>query len=241
MRTQTLELPVMEQPRRRSRSHSHGRRRRRRRKSLGTRLVNGMGWVFMLAGAIVLLYLVYSLLFTNLQTEAAQSDLREQWQQQLGQVEPAAAPDEVPLAASGDAVAMLEFARPGSAEPLVSADPLFVVHGVGVEDLKQGPGHYPDTAAPGAPGNFAVAGHRTTYAAPFFHLDQLVPGDEVYVTDRSGARFTYRVVAQQVVSPAEGSVLQPDPLGTGRPMLTLTTCHPRFSAAQRLIVFAELV
>ncbi|MPZ87545.1 MAG: class E sortase [Nitriliruptorales bacterium] len=238
----TLELPVM-QPRR---SQIHGRgRRRRRRGGTGTNLLRWVGWAFMFAGAVVLLYLVYSLLFTNLQTEAAQAELGEQWQQQLDQVDPAPAPapdtPPAPPPAPGDAVAMLEFARPGSAEPLVSADPLFVVQGVAVEDLKRGPGSYPDTAAPGAPGNFAVAGHRTTYGAPFFHLDQLAPGDEIFVTDRTGVRYTYRVAQQRVVSPFEVSVLQPDPLGTGRPTLTLTTCHPRFSAAQRLIVFAELV
>lgn len=254
--TDTLELPVMRSQRHRPRQAA---RRRRRRESLGTRLLRWVGWTFMFAGTIVLLYLVYSLLFTNLQTEAAQSDLAEQFQQATAPspaegaespapadaadvadvAEPAEAPDVV--VAPGDAMAMLEFARPGVAQPLISDGPLYVVQGVGVEDLKRGPGYYPETSQPGAPGNFAVAGHRTTYGSPFFHLDQLAGGDEVHVTDRRGNRFTYRVVEQRVVSPLDTSVLQPDPLGTGRPMLTLTTCHPRFSAAQRLIVFAELV
>jgi sortase A len=62
----------------------------------------------------------------------------------------------------------------------------------------------------------------------------------VHVTDRGGRRWVYSVVRQEIVDPADVRVIAPDPLGTGRPTLTLTTCHPRFSAAQRLVVFAEL-
>lgn len=214
----------------------------------GARALRAVGWLFLLAGVVVLLYIVYSLLFTNLQTQAEQSSLLEQWQLDVGEVgaapapvDPAAAPAPPAAVDPGDALAVLQFARPGSPEPIVSAEPLFVVGGVGVGDLQRGPGHYPTSAAPGAAGNFAVAGHRTTYGAPFYHLDQLVPGDEVLVTDRTGRRFTYRVAERRIVVPADGSVLGPDPLGTGSPTLTLTTCEPRFSNAQRLIVFAELV
>lgn len=216
--------------------------------SAGVRGLRAVGWLFLLAGVVVLLYIVYSLLFTNLQTQAEQSSLLEQWELEVGDVGAAPAPADpaAPPAAPvpvdpGDALAVLQFARPGSAEPIVSAEPLFVVSGVGVADLQRGPGHYPTSVAPGAAGNFAVAGHRTTYGAPFYHLDQLAPGDEVLVTDRTGRRFTYRVTEQRVVAPGDRSVLGSDPLGSGRPLLTLTTCNPRFSNAQRLIVFAELV
>ena len=214
----------------------------------GARALRAVGWLLLLAGVVVLLYIVYSLLFTNLQTQAEQSSLLEQWQLDVGEVgaapapvDPAAPPAPPAAVDPGDALAVLQFARPGSPEPIVSAEPLFVVGGVGVGDLQRGPGHYPTSAAPGAAGNFAVAGHRTTYGAPFYHLDQLVPGDEVLVTDRTGRRFTYRVAERRIVVPSDGSVLGPDPLGTGSPTLTLTTCEPRFSNAQRLIVFAELV
>lgn len=214
----------------------------------GVRALRVVGWLFLLAGVVVLLYIVYSLLFTNLQTQAEQSSLLEQWQLDVGEVgaaaapaDPAAAPAPPAAVDPGDALAVLQFARPGSAEPIVSAEPMFVVGGVGVADLQRGPGHYPTSALPGAGGNFAVAGHRTTYGAPFYHLDQLAPGDEVFVTDRTGQRFTYRVAEQRVVVPSDSSVLGPDPLGAGRPTLTLTTCNPRFSNAQRLIVLAELV
>lgn len=216
-----------------------------------TRVLRYGGWTLITAGIVVLLYLVYSLFFTNLATEAAQADLSEQWQRQVTRVtsagprqrEPedvdADEPDQV--AVTDGAVAVLEFSRPGAADRPVHADPLYVLPGVTRADLTRGPGQYPGTAEPGRQGNLAIAGHRTTYGAPFFHLDQLVAGDEIHVTGRDGARHTYRVVRQEVVAPSATWVVDADPLDTGTPTLTLTTCHPRFSAAQRLVVFAELV
>lgn len=211
------------------------------------RLLRGLGWFFISVGVIVLLYLVYSLLYTNRATETAQNDLEQDWLQlddagaglpgeggdgDAGEVDP------------GTAVAALEFRRPGQDQPLVHREPLYVVQGVSLGDLQRGPGHYPGTAMPGEDGNFAVAGHRTTYGAPFFNLDQLRRGDEVLVTARDGRRYTYRVHSSEIVLPSDTWVITPDPLKRGknaRPMLTLTTCNPRFSNAQRLIVFAELV
>jgi sortase A len=224
--------------------------RRRRRPPLHIRLLRVVGWTLITAGIVVLLYLVYSLFFTNLETNAAQADLLERWELE---VETGAAPggalpgaedptDDGPAEAvdPGTAVASIEFARPGSVIVPVHEGPLFVVDGVTLEALKSGPGHYPGTARPGQPGNFAVAGHRTTYGAPFFNLDQLLAGDEVRVTGRDGVAHVYVVREQRIVSPLDTWVVGPDPLETGRPTLTLTTCHPRFSQAQRMIVFAEL-
>jgi len=85
------------------------------------------------------------------------------------------------------------------------------------------------------PGNSAIAGHRTTYGAPFFRLDELVAGDEILVTTRQG-EFTYEVSERIVVRPSQNEVLA----ATDDNRLTLTTCHPRFSASQRLIVVAML-
>lgn len=245
------------------------------RQPLGLRVLRWLGWLLIAAGVLVGLYLVYSLLFTNLETDAAQGELLERWEaevpdggageeQRSDAIEPeapaepnadppapTAAPEDAEHAEdaapaqeavdTGGAVAVLEFRRAGSGEPLVRDAPLFVVDGVGVGDLIRGPGHYPDTSLPGDDGNFAVAGHRTTYGAPFLHLDQLADGDEIIVTDRQRQRWTYRVSAQRIVAPSDVSVIAPDPLGTGRPTITLTTCHPRFSNRQRLIVFGELV
>ena len=140
----------------------------------------------------------------------------------------------------GDAVAVMAFHRPGEEEPPVHPDPLAIVDDVSVADLQRGPGHYPGTAMPGQDGNFAVAGHRVTYGRPFYHLDDVRPGDEVHVWDRDGAKHVYEVTGTEVVGPRDTWVLGHDPQGTGEPTLTLTTCHPRFSQRERLIMFAEL-
>lgn len=211
-----------------------------------TRVLRYTGWMFITAGVVVLLYVAYSLFFTNLATNAAQSELSDQWQRQLQQVQAAdASPEESEGESStvdpGGAFAVLEFSRPGSDQPPVHADPLYVISGVTLADLTRGPGHYPGTADPGEPGNLAIAGHRTTYGAPFYHLDQLVEGDEVHVTGRDAERHTYRVARTEIVGPGDVWVIGADPLESDTPTLTLTTCHPRFSAAQRLVVFAELV
>ncbi|HVL97876.1 MAG TPA: class E sortase [Egibacteraceae bacterium] len=216
-----------------------------------TRALRYGGWTLIAAGFVVLLYLAYSLFFTNVATGAAQAELSEQWQRQVVQTASVGRADRGLEATrprardrqsvAGGAVAVLEFSRPGSAETPVHAGPLYVVPGVTQADLTRGPGRYPETAEPGEEGNLAIAGHRTTYGAPFFHLDQLVAGDEVHVTGLDGERHTYRVVRQEVVAPSDVWVIEEDPLESGAPTLTLTTCHPRFSAAQRLVVFAELV
>jgi sortase A len=224
------------------------------RAGVGTRLLRLVGWVLVIAGAVVLLYVVYALFFTNLHTDAAQSELRQEWELNVGSRGAEAQPDapeeatadvssEEPESAPdlGGAVALLEFVRPGSDERPVRDDPLLVVEGVSREALMRGPGHYPRSALPGEDGNFAVAGHRTTYGAPFFNLDDLGAGDEIHVTDRSGETHVYVFREQRVVGPRDSWVLAPDALGGDTPLLTLTTCHPRFSARQRLIIFAELV
>lgn len=112
-----------------------------------------------------------------------------------------------------------------------------VVQGVDVEDLKAGPGHYLRTADPWDPeGRVGIAGHRTTYGAPFWDLDRVRPGDEIRLITEQG-EYRYEVTHSRDVPPTEGSVLR----DTRLPSLVLTTCTPRFSAALRLIVFADRV
>jgi sortase A len=185
-------------------------------------------------GVLLLLFVGYQLWGTGLHESRAQDRLARSFARVTATTTPtssspgtpttAAPPPEVP---PGGAVALLRI-------PKIGVDKV-VVEGVGVADLKQGPGHYPGTPLPGQAGNAAIAGHRTTYGQPFYSLNELDPGDEIQVVTAQG-RFRYEVVGSRVVAPTETSVLDPTVDG----MLTLTTCNPRFSAKERLIVSARL-
>jgi sortase A len=110
-----------------------------------------------------------------------------------------------------------------------------VVQGTGSGSLRRGPGHYYGTALPGQSGTVGIAGHRTTYGAPFRHLDALRRGDPITITMPYG-RFVYRVEGTRIVKPQDVSTLR----AIGRQRLVLTACHPLYSAAQRLVVIADL-
>jgi sortase A len=121
--------------------------------------------------------------------------------------------------------------------PAADLKPTVVVEGTGASALRAGAGHYPNTPLPGEEGNVAIAGHRTTYGKPFANLDHLKPGDEVFLETPVG-KYTYKVTKEPfVVSPTDFTVIAQTPGKT----LTLTTCHPKGSARQRLVVRAELV
>jgi sortase A len=119
--------------------------------------------------------------------------------------------------------------------PTIGASDVFV-EGTGSSDLRKGPGHYPATPLPGQRGTVAIAGHRTTYGAPFHDLDDLEDGDEIEVEMPYG-RFTYRVERTRIVAPTATWVTR----RVGHDQLVLSACHPLYSAAQRIIVFARLV
>jgi sortase A len=118
--------------------------------------------------------------------------------------------------------------------PSIGVSEVFV-EGTGAGDLRTGPGHYPQTPLPGERGTVAIAGHRTTYGAPFRDVDDLEPGDRIELRMPYG-RFTYRVERTRIVPPTEVSVI--DRVSFDR--LVLSACHPLYSAAQRIIVFARL-
>jgi sortase A len=109
-----------------------------------------------------------------------------------------------------------------------------IVQGTGTEDLRKGPGHYPSTPLPGAPGTVGVAGHRTTYGAPFRRVNQLHRGDRITV-EMPYATITYRVERLRIVDPTALWVV--DRRSYDR--LVLTACHPLYSAAKRIVVFAR--
>lgn len=215
----------------------------------GARIVRAVGWVFIAAGTLVLLFLVYLLWFTDIRGDLAQREVAERFELEFGDVSAAApatdgpadeeeATSDVPIEI-GDAWAAMRFERDG--RPLLHDEPLYVVEGTDLGSLRSGPGHYPETADPGEVGNVGVAGHRTTNGAPFGDLDQLAAGDLVHVVGRDLREWTYEVRETQIVRPSDGWVIGSDPLDEGGAWLTLTTCHPRFSNAQRMVVFASLV
>jgi sortase A len=119
--------------------------------------------------------------------------------------------------------------------PQIGGD-FVVVQGTDSASLRKGPGHYPSTTFPGLPGTVAIAGHRTTYLAPFRNVDELKHGDTIVLTMPYG-RFTYAVQRTQIVDPSALWVTR----DVGYQRLVLSACHPLYSAAQRIIVFARLV
>ena len=109
-----------------------------------------------------------------------------------------------------------------------------VVAGTGAAGLEKGPGYYSSSSYPGERGTVAIAGHRTTFTAPFRHLNDMKPGDNIRLHTPYG-RFVYRVTSRKILDPSEAKVLR----NAGYRRLVLTTCHPLFSQAQRLVVVAE--
>jgi sortase A len=129
----------------------------------------------------------------------------------------------------GDAIGRIKIKRIGIN--------FVVVEGTKPEDLRKGPGHYADTPFPGIRGTVAIAGHRTTYLAPFRKLDKMRRGDLITLEMPYG-RFTYRTELRRIVEPSAYAYV------TARKRydrLALTACHPLYSAAQRIVVFARLV
>jgi sortase A len=183
-------------------------------------------------GLVILLFVAWQLWGTGLTEHHEQSALASEFVRQTNKVPergvaPArlrsSTPDVAP--AAGALVGRLQI-------PAISLSQ-YVVEGTTAPDLSEGPGHYVGTALPGFDGNVAIAGHRTTYGAPFNRLGQIVAGDVIYLTTMSGERFTYRVEKKPVaVLPGDVAIL--DNFGDDR--LTLTTCNPEFSASQRLVV-----
>lgn len=194
-------------------------------------VLRAVGELSITAGLILTMFCAYLLWGTSAYTQRQQLLL----QRELAEQKAGAAPlGRIEL---GKAVAMLRIPRLGSDYAYA------VVEGVDAEHLKRGPGHYPGSALPGKIGNFVVSGHRTTYAAPFNRIDELERDDRVIV-DAPEARYTYRVTSQDIVLPDEVDVAAPVPgkpdIRPIRAYITLSTCHPEYSAAQRLIVYGVL-
>jgi sortase A len=190
------------------------------------------------AGTLILLFLAYQLWGTGFITSRHQTDLKHKFFAGVKKAASAASPTPgttltvtAPVAARpnlGTGIALLEV-------PKINLS-MVVVEGVGVEDLKLGPGHYPGTPLPGEPGNVVISGHRTTYSHPFYNVNELTRGDPITLTNPDGTKEIYLVSETRVVEPTAVEVVS----NTPDDRLTLTTCNPRYSAAQRLIVVAKL-
>ena len=202
-------------------------RTRRQRQGRALRVA---GVAFLVVAFAIGGYVGWLLWGTGLATSRAQGELRPGFEARVGSKDPSKAPPaEQVVKVPGKAVAILVI-------PKMDLD-MVVVEGTDTESLKKGPGHYTQTAYPWEDsGRVGIAGHRTTYGAPFWSLEKLKPGDRITLQTEYGT-YNYRVTRDLIIDPSEGWVLEP----TNRPTLVLTTCNPRFSAAERLIVFAERV
>ena len=193
--------------------------------------VRWFGYLCLMGAAFFGGYVAWLLWGTGLETKAAQDDLRAAITRTF---------DEGPAGEEPPPPGTRQV--PGSAYAIIAIPSIdieyVVVEGTDYTSLKKGPGHYPDTADPwDGTGRVGIAGHRTTYLSPFFDLDQVAAGDDIVLLTRYGT-FRYDVTETSVIpSAGSGVVLEQ----TERPTLVLTTCHPRFSSAERLIVEADLV
>lgn len=204
-----------------------------------------VGRVVLVAGILILLFIPYLLWGTGLITAHNQSVLTAQFE--AAQRRSGSHPAKTIPAPGHDTAPAAPQVAPAIPDPPISSPvgtilipkinlAMTVVEGTDEAQLAMGPGHYPTTPLPGQAGNVGIAGHRTTYLHPFYSLDALVPGDLIYITTLQGT-FLYRVTGSQVVLPTDVAVVDPTPT----PQLTLTTCNPRYSASQRLVVHALLV
>ncbi len=220
-----------------------------------SRTLKASGWIMIGLGVLILVFLGYQLVGTNFLTSrsqdlgqeameehfvAAQEDIEVVDTLPPPQVNPN--PDDNP--SPEDNRPVVHYGEPTPEQglafgvmtiPKVEAE-LVLFEGVDRATLKKGPGHMPWTPLPGQPGNAVISGHRTTYGAPFFDLDQLAPGDEILIETALGLHI-YVVRSSTIVAPTAVEVTDPK----RGAWLTLTTCNPKFSARERLILSAELV
>jgi sortase A len=204
------------------------------------RVLRGAGWTFIGMGCFVLYFLVYQLVGTDLISNREQSELRAKLALEWSAPTPNSATKNGIAALPVPATPALGHALGVIQIPKINLKKV-VVQGANPEELALGPGHIPSTVMPGQPGTFAVSGHRTTHGQPFYRLNELAKGDTITIVTRF-AVYTYKVSRLQVVSPTAVEVLNNVRGDDGKlkSQIVLTTCNPRFSAAQRLVVFGNL-
>jgi sortase A len=236
-------------------------------------VIGAIGRVLVTVGVLILLFVAYQLWGTGIYEARAQSDLESKFERELARspssttsttaastttsssttapttTAPTTTTSTTTTTTTPTTTAPAVVQVPAAGEPVgvITIDKLgvdkVIVEGTTVPDLRKGPGHYEGSPLPGQAGNAAMAGHRTTYGAPFGDLDQLAKNDRISIRTVTGT-WNYELTEDPfAVSPNQTEVLDPtnDP-ATGQPLatLTLTTCNPKYSAAERLVVKARL-
>ncbi len=241
---------------------------RAERPSIGRRILGGFGEVLITLGVLGLLFVVWELWWTGIDADRDRREATEEFYSQIqaagedlgGDGEVNGNSDESTFEACytledgtqiGCSPSMRDLADGESTMAMLYAPRLGdnwaapVRQGVEAMQLDRGGvGHYPTTQWPDEPGNFAVAGHRNTYASMLGNQDRLQPGDELYLQTAEGI-YIYEVYESYVVQPHQREVLLPVPGDESQPepdtgILTLTTCHPLYSNAERLITHARI-
>jgi sortase A len=204
-----------------------------------TSLLSAVAAVLLLSGALMAGFVVFLLYGTGIETRIEQRRLLQELESTSSPELPAPAgrslpttanqPHERPAVDVGDPLGQLSI-------PAIGAEWVFV-SGIGTDELRLGPGHFPDTPLPGEQGNMALAGHRTTHGAPFSRIDEIDPGDEIILTTPTG-EHRYISVGTAIVGPADYSEISTQ--WPTIPTLSLVSCHPKYSTRQRIIVHAVL-
>ncbi|UQX88575.1 class E sortase [Jatrophihabitans telluris] len=233
-------------------------------------VVRGIGQLLITLGLVLLLFVVYEVWVSNIYAHQRQDKVKNNYQAAVAKgQDPLKGQDRLNLPSGKQVVLPAGQGFANLYIPTFGKDFAWtIVEGTNDADLERGPGHYPGTAIPGQIGNFSVAGHRVGKGEPFLNLDQLNPGDDIVVQtaanwyvyqvlgDKSllkskgqavalGTADSQGVVGREIVSPSQVSVIDKVPdhpdASPSRALLTLTTCHPKYTANQRLIIHAALV
>jgi sortase A len=212
-------------------------------------IVQILGELLITAGVVLLLFVAWQLWWTNVESDAKQSEAIKNFAQELdGPLTPVASAPSSPAdygppvisdaPAHGGIIGIMYIPRFGAdyTRPIVQGTSTDILDTLGL-------GHYGNTSMPGAVGNFAVAGHRQTHGAVLDNIHTLVPGDKIYVQTRDGF-YIYVFRNNQVVLPTSTDVLLPVPAQPAatpsESYLTMTSCNPRFGAQERIIAYSLL-
>jgi sortase A len=203
-----------------------------------------IGRTMITAGVLILLFVVYQLWGTGFHTSREQDNANEVLEQQAEEAgvelppeptedhrEPVTRRQRVPHAPPhGQPIGWISI-------PAIDLNRYAFFEGVDLPTLQKGPGHYEGTPLPGEPGNAGIAGHRTTYLHPFNRIDELGDGDQIIIEYAIGSSFTYEYLNTNIVTPDRTDVLE----SKFDDRITLTACHPKYSAAERIVVSARLI